>query len=338
MIVLGIDHGNGNVKGYSAEKSLLLPSAYARPEDFSEEGLAKKELDLHQYSSAKFEGETYLWGKDVLEASKLITTYAAQNRYAEKSYRLLSEFAIASLLPSGQGNTFDNVMLVTGCPSREKGTKSEENLKNVFAGGHVVKVDGRDLVIHVTSVVVLPQPLGTVASLYLDVQGYVLDDSYEESYVAVIDIGSGTTDIDGIKALNRQIEDTDTIPMGMFDAYQKIADYVNDQMPEALATPDKVERQILNGSDSYKVSQRASVDITDIKSKAFRELAEDLTNGINKRWKNRAKFDKLLLTGGGAKPLADHFKNWDKDVIVVENAQQANAAGFYRYGVMMARG
>jgi plasmid segregation protein ParM len=338
MIVIGLDHGNTKVKGKSEDREWIRPSAFARPGDFGEEGIAGgKKLRLKQFVSNKFEDETYVWGEDVGEASRLIPTYTTENRYTQKAYRLLSEFSISELLPKGK-KTVDNVLVVTGCPSTEKGTKLEDELKQVFAGGHVVNVDGETKMVEVAQVIVLPQPLGTILSLYLDDEGYVADESYEEDYVGVIDIGGGTTDLDGIKGLKRQNEDTETIPEGMFDAYKRIAAYINKEKPEAKATPQSVEQQILNGSDTYVISKRSSIDIKQVKEEAFRDFAEYLIAQINTSWKNRAKFDKLLLTGGGAAPLAPYFKAWEKDIIVVKDGQKANATGFYRYGKFKARG
>lgn len=338
MIVIGLDHGNTNVKGVSEEGELLRPSAYALPDAFGEEGLGtEKQLKVKTYTSNKFEKEQYVWGEDVVEASMVIPTYTTENRYAQKSYRLLSEFALASLV-SDKKKTFDNVLVVTGCPSREKGTRMETELEEVFNGGHVVTVNGATKIIEVSSVIVLPQPLGTVLSLYLDEEGYVDDESYEEDYVGVIDIGGGTTDLDGIKGLKRQKEDTDTIPYAMFKVYEEISDYINDQNPEAGATVQSVEKQVLKGSDSYVISKRSSVDIKAVKEDALRKYADLIIPRISTRWNNRAKFDKLLLTGGGAEVMAPYFKAWEKDIIVVKDSQIANAKGFFRYGKFKARG
>ncbi|UED72096.1 plasmid segregation protein ParM [Brevibacillus sp. HD3.3A] len=338
MIVIGLDHGNTNVKGVSEEGELLRPSAYALPDSFGEEGLGNgKQFKVKTYTSNKYEKEQYVWGEDVTEASMLIPTYTTDNRYAQKSYRLLSEFALASLV-SDKKKTFDNVLVVTGCPSKEKGTRLETELEEIFSGGHVVTVNGATKIIEVSNVIVLPQPLGTVLSLYLDEEGYVEDESYEEDYVGVIDIGGGTTDLDGIKGLKRQKEDTETIPYAMYKVFEEICDYIIGQHPESGATVQSVEKQILTGSDSYVISKRSSIDIKAVKEDVLRKYADRIIPRISSRWNNRAKFDKLLLTGGGAEIMAPYFKAWENDIIVVKDSQIANAKGFFRYGKFKARG
>ncbi|QYY44717.1 plasmid segregation protein ParM domain-containing protein (plasmid) [Aneurinibacillus thermoaerophilus] len=335
-IILGIDHGNGSVKGKSAVKEITLPSIIARPDSFGEAELAgTKKLRLASFESTKHAGEVYMWGKDIRESNDQLATYGSENRYGDKHYQLLSEFAAASLLPNGK--TFEDVVVVTGCPSRERNNPElVQQLENVFKGIHGITIDSIKKMFDVSEVYVLPQPMGTIMSLYLDDAGYVVDEDYETKYVGVIDIGSGTTDIDGIKALRRQNDDIDSIPMGMMDAYKKIADYINLKNSNALATAQKVEQQIT--SDSFKISDRASVDIAEKKQQVFQELAESLINKIKQRWSNRTKFDRLLLTGGGAVLLGDYFKSLAEDIIVVPDAQFANARGFYRYGVLKTSG
>ncbi|MGR5984522.1 hypothetical protein ACUC2M_04475 [Bacillus cytotoxicus] len=55
--------------------------------------------------------------------------------------------------------------------------------------------------INVVDVIVLAQPVGTVMSRYLDEDGFVADDTYEDMTVGIIDIGTGTTDLDVISML-----------------------------------------------------------------------------------------------------------------------------------------
>ncbi|WP_160645419.1 ParM/StbA family protein [Chengkuizengella marina] len=333
-IVLGIDHGNGYVKAKSKYKSIVLPSAFCRSDAFGEDswdGVGK--LDVNIIKSSNYKDEEYAWGRDIDKANNLINTYTSENRYNQKPYQLLSEFIMASLLEPGK---HDDIIVVTGCPSEEKGTDQEEALKNVFLGGHIITIDEKDYIFNVSQVVVLPQPLGTILDLYIGEDGYVSDDTYEEDYVGIVDIGSGTTDLDGIKGLKRQSGDKQTINIGMHTCYQQIANYINEQNTSALANRFKVEKQIIHNEekDSFIISKRASVDIAQIKERVYRETAEDLANQINQIWTTRSKFDKLLLTGGGVDDFGKYFKEeWEKDVILATNSQMANANGFYKHGL-----
>jgi len=337
--ILAIDHGNGHVKACSDDKFILLPSCYSRPEEFGVDMIAPKlDLQVFEFKSDLYPGELYYWGRDVNKAGKIIATYGGEGRYVSKPYRLLSEFCMALLLPDEE-QTFDDVHVITGCPSMSKGTDLEKEIQEVFQGRHMVTVNGRTKVINVTQVTVLPQPLGTIFSLYFNDEGRVVNRRLEQDYVGIIDIGSGTTDLDGVKELKRQWDDTATIPIGMFDAYKKIANYINRTSPNANATPQSVEQHLLNPEidiNTYKISNRARpVDISACRHEVFRELAEDILNRIQQMWANRLKFDAIYLTGGGAKPLSRYFLEWERDIQILEDSQQANALGFYRYGLSL---
>lgn len=337
--ILAIDHGNGHVKACSEQKFILLPSCYSRPEEFGVDTVSpRKDLQLFNFKSNQYPGETYYWGRDVNKAGKIIATYGGEGRYIAKPYHLLSQFTMALLLPDEEQN-YNDIHIITGCPSINKGTELEAEIQQVFNGRHVVTINGRTKIIHVSEVTVLPQPLGTIFSMYFNDEGRVVNRQFEDSYIGIIDIGSGTTDLDGIKELKRQWDDTATIQLGMFDAYKKIANYINRVNPNASATPQSVEQHLLNPEidmNTYKISNRAKpVDITNYRTETFRELAEDIINRIQQMWANRSKFDTIYLTGGGAKPLAKYFMEWERDIHILDDSQQVNALGFYRYGLSL---
>lgn len=338
--IIGIDHGNGHVKARANTIKLNLPSAYARPTDFGEEFTNKHtSYDLNTYTLAKYDGESFVWGPDVTKSPHLINTYTGENRYKQKPYKVLSEIALSELVPDGI-NVINGALVVTGCPSREKGTELEKELIDVYRGGHVVSKDGQSVIINVKDVEVLPQPLGTVMDQYLDDDGFVIDEDYEKMYVGVIDLGSGTTDLDGVRELRRQKSDMHTIPIGLIGAYQEIARIINEKKPNLNATYQEVEVQIRAGNEVFVRSQRATFDeFVEVKQRVFRQLADDLITAILNKWPDRSKFDRLLLTGGGAcvPELAKAFKQWESDLIVVDNGQFANANGFYKYGKLLAQ-
>jgi plasmid segregation protein ParM len=334
-IILGIDHGNGAVKVYNGRDKVILPSAYARPEDFGEDAVGDGKLRIHTFESSKAEGELYCWGKDIREAKRLTPTYTAENRYIQKAYRILSEIIVAAMLPGEESAS--GITVVTGCPTREKDTDAEDQLKRVYIGPHAITVSGKAKTFTVDNVIVVPQPVATIMSMYYNDNGGAADASFKESYDAVIDIGSGTTDLDGIQSLRRMRDDSHTIELGMNDVYGKVARMINKEKPEANAQSYDVERQF--ASDTYVISKRASVDMRKYKSDALRELADDLIAEINRIWKKRNKFDRIWLTGGGAAigEVAKYFRLWENDIQVVENSQVAAAVGLYRYGVFKAK-
>lgn len=336
LIIMGIDHGNGYFKGFSNDsKGIVLPSGFLTKESVTrEDSTGRGDVKYNEFESSLYAGERYVWGNDINKAKgNFFSTYTNEDRYAQKQYKLLSQFGLASLITAKKG-TFD-VLLVTGCPPREKGTKRENELIKVFLGKHTVQMNNAQKVINVRECKVLPQPLGTVLDLYIDKHGNVESEEIATSYIGIIDIGSGTTDCDGIDSLKAMPEDRHTIPVGMYEIYQRLADYINSQNPDAYSTARSVELQF--ESDVYQASKRLTVPIKETKERIIRETAEYLINQLQMRWKNRSKFDMVILTGGGAKLMKPWFKEFIKDIRVITDYQVANARGFMKFGLLLSK-
>ncbi|WP_274361662.1 plasmid segregation protein ParM domain-containing protein [Paenibacillus thermotolerans] len=337
LVIMGIDHGNGYFKGYSSKgKEFVHPSGFLTKENSLREDStgAGQAVQYNEFESTLYPGERYVWGNEVnIAKSKFLSTYTTEDRYAQKYYKLLSQFGLASLINEEEGS-FD-VLLITGCPSREKGTRRELELIQIFKDRHVVLMNGKEKNIHVKECKVLPQPLGSILDLYIDEAGNVIRDEIASSYIGIVDIGSGTTDCDGIDSLNAIPDDRHTIQVGVHEIYQRLADYINSINPDAYATPEKVEVQFEN--DDYQASKRLVIPIKEVKERIVRETAEYLINQLQKRWRNRSKFDMIILTGGGAKLMAPWFKEFIKDIHVTEDYQISNARGFFKFGLLIAK-
>lgn len=336
LIVMGIDHGNGYFKGYSDDiKGVVFPSGFLTKESMvREDSMGLGTEKINEFESSLYEGERFVWGQAVDRAKgRFLSTFTSQDRYSQKYYKLLSQFGLASLIEQPEGS-FD-VFLVTGCPPREKGTNREQELIEVFKGIHIVRINDEDKIIHVKECKVLPQPLGSILDLYIDESGNIISDDIGSSYIGIVDIGTGTTDFDGIDSLNAVPEDRQTIPVGTFEIYQRLADYINTQNPDANATPKSVELQFDN--DVYKASQRLVIPINEMKEKIVRETAEYIVNELQLRWRNRSKFDMVILTGGGVKIMGPWIKQFIQDIHIIEECQVSNARGFYKLGLLLSK-
>lgn len=330
--VIGLDHGNGWVKVETAERQIVLPSYLARKDEVGDSLAGASTLDLKEYELPGIKGTAFVWGEDVTKLQHVVATYGVQNRYNQEMYQALSKFAIAEALPDE--NVLDDVLLVTGVPSIEVATEKEQQLREVFEGAHIVRINGKDKVIRINRVVVISQPLGAVLSRYLDEEGCMADGRYETDSVAVIDIGTGTTDLDHVKALRRISAECHSVPFGMFDVYKRIAAWINKKNPDARATPQSVELQFRR--DYYEVSKRIKYDIRDIKEVAVKEVAAEITTAISQHWKSFDVFDEILITGGGATQLGKTLEKMIPGSVVLTNPQTANAEGFFKYGQYIA--
>jgi len=336
LIVMGIDHGNGYFKGYSTDiNGLVLPSGILTKESAKrEDSTGIGEIKFTEFESDLYEGERFVWGDEVNKVKeKFLSTYTREDRYIQKHYKLLCQFGLASLIQAEEG--VFNVFLVTGCPSREKGTRREDELSHVFKRRHFVQMNDKLKVINVKECKILPQPLGTILDLYIDEQRHVKREEIATSYIGIVDIGTGTTDCDGIDSLKAIPDDRHTIPVGVHEIYQRIADYINSENPDAYATPKSVELQF--DSDVYKASKRLAIPIKEAKERIVRETAEYIINELQIRWRNRSKFDMVILTGGGVKVMEPWFKGFIKDITVIKDYQISNARGFLKFGLLLSK-
>lgn len=329
--VVVLDHGNGKFKYRSEIKKGVKPSIVAFKKDVGE-SLIGKELKLKTY---EVNGIEYVWGEDVTKVKETYPTYGFQNRYKEPMYKILSEIALTNLALESKIKQTDEVIVITGVPSNEINTQAAEDLKKVFideekGGLHTVKINGKLVKVNVSEVVVIPQPIGTVMNNYLDENGFVKEDRYEQIRVGIIDIGTGTTDLDSINGLSRENE-FKSIEAGMKDVYQLIADYINKQNSNAKVEYYQVEPYFKKGI--YPISLRHEVDFNEVKEQAVKEIAEKIKKGIKSSWKTFDRFDEIILTGGGAKLFETYINELVDVVAVPEEPQLANADGFYKYGV-----
>jgi plasmid segregation protein ParM len=321
--VVGLDHGNGFVKVQGAKKKLVLPSYIG---EFAKVGTSYNDvadLKLNEYTHADYKKETYVWGEDVQQVSGAISTYGQNNRYKNKFYQLISLFAIYEAL--GAGKTFDDVLVITGVPSDEKGTSAEQDLIDGLIGLH--NINGKK--INIVEVIVLPQPLGTVMSLYLDNEGYIKESSYQTGRIGITDIGTGTTDLDVVVNLRRQDEYT-SVPFGMRDIFTNVEKYLKTKGVKNISIP-RIEDGWKLGV--YTESARHTHSFGEYKKKALEDVFKHIEEGINKHWKDLRQFDKIILTGGGATTFRQQFDSFLDDIYEIpKNPQTANVEGFYNYG------
>lgn len=329
-VVLGMDHGNGWMKVRSKFKKIILPSAIVPANQVEKDTFSSKETKLKTYKSTAHNNAEYCWGEDVIKFP-LLNTYGLQDRYKSNLYKQLNVFAIAEMLLDFNEDQRKNVIIITGVPSTEKDTQLEKDLIKGLEGSHVVTVNDEEIVFKVTKVVVMAQPAGTLMSIYLDDEGFVKDEDIADEKVGIIDVGTGTTDLDIFEMLRRKDNGKDSIPNGMHDVYRSVEKVIKKDHPSAAVNAQLVEKQF--NSDSYVISKRSVVDITAAKEEAINTIGDKLKSDIGGVWKTWQQLDRIYITGGGSSVLGSKIKELISDAIIVENAQTANVDGYYNYGV-----
>lgn len=335
--VIGIDLGNGMVKIRSLEKKtgkpyiLVLPSAWAYKKDVGDR-IHEKQLDLDTFY---INDVAYVWGYDISKVDNVKSAYGHENRYKTDSYKIMAKIAMAKVVHDLEIEPTEKILVVTGVPSNETKTERENDLIDVFTGDnkgiHEVDVNESEHIFKVAHVEVMSQPVATVIGRFLDEEGYVGDEDYYDLKVGVIDIGSGTTDLDIVNRLQRQSNYV-SIPKGFSDVYQSIRGVIKIPYPNHTVT----DYQLIECLDSkiYKPSRRAEeVDFSQAMEQGIEEVSIDIQQAIMSHWKDQSDIDEILLIGASAKYFEDKLSNVISGLTIPDNYHVSNVEGYYRWGM-----
>lgn len=337
--VVGIDLGNGMVKIRSLDMKtgkpyiLVLPSAWAYKKDIGDR-IHQKQLDLDTFY---INDVPYVWGHDIAEVPNIKIAYGHQNRYKSSAYQIMAKIAMAKVVHDLEIAPTEKILVVTGVPSNETKTERETDIINAFMGDnkgvHEVDVNLDEHIFKIAQVEVMSQPVATVIGRFLDEEGYVGDEDYYDLKVGVIDIGSGTTDLDIVNKLQRQ-KDYESIPKGFRDVYDSIRKVIEREHTGHKVTDYKLIDCLETGK--YKPSKRYDyVDFSSAMDAGIEEVAIDIQQAIMSHWKDQTDIDEILLIGASAKYFEEKLSDVITGLTIPDNYHISNVEGYYRWGMNM---
>lgn len=338
--VVAIDVGNGMVKMRGLDNKgnvyiKVLPCAWAYKRDVGEK-ISDKELNLDTFYIGNSE---YVWGEDISELDDKVKTASGHDgRYKSDPYKIMVQIAMAKIVHDLDIQPTEKIYLVTGVPSIETGTERENDIQLAFLGEkgglHEIDVNESEHLFRISHVEVMSQPIATVIGRYLDEDGYVYDEDYEEIKVAVIDIGGGTTDIDIVDRLQRQKGYT-SVPRGFSDVYASIREVIQHKHPSHGVSDFELFECL--GDRIYRPNKRAEpIDFSEALESGIEEVVVDVQTAILKHWKDQTGIDEILLIGGSAKEFEDKLSNVVTGLTIPENHDVSNVEGYYRWGMNQA--
>lgn len=339
MLAFGFDIGNGFVKARNSKRLVVAPSTIAKKESVGKSSIASmsEEYDnaegYQTYVSNLDEGTEYAWGegiKTAVDAEDLIATYTHNNRYSQKRFKLLCSFLLAELSSDFKEKDLNDVTVVTGLPSAEVGSKEAEEFKKFLQQKHLISRNGKQLVINVTEVRILEQPLGTLLNKYMNASGQI-HKVLLTSTITVIDFGAGTTIMDTFKNLKRIEDKSDTFYEGQNDIHKRIAKQVEKQYGVKGVGMHHIEKAFYNDTLVATLSERKKYSFEDIAVKVIKVFNDKMISDIDSVLTNRNSTDLFVATGGGVNIVGDDFKKEfnEETLEIVEDSQEANANGYY---------
>jgi hypothetical protein len=285
----------------------------------------------------------------------LITSFAFENRYKEKHYKLLLRFAIARLVQGLQTDEeVTEVSLVIGLPTadyyeneKQIGSYLAEFLcgpvvnqsEQLFQGKtFTVTIGDTTRAIKVQSVNIIPQVLGVLFDMSFDEKGNVAESSLIEKNVGVADLGFGTK---LFAILDRGIlEKSATLEKGVFLLQEDIQN-------KAIAKGVFVEHlhdinKILRSRDKtqsyfYQLNDKTSYNFTEIVKEAKQEYTDDTISELKAFFRNHSLLDAIVFTGGGAEliDLAQVRKAFPNTTILKGGDEFSNVEGYWKRGQLI---
>jgi plasmid segregation protein ParM len=319
MYIVGADGGYGYFKAVTADRRVIEPSAIAPARaikyqsDLASNG---RGLTLEQ------DGETWFVGQLAqLQASEPISP-RARNR----SMRVIQILALSALYRLGIRQ--ERVQMVTGLPVAWYDDR--EKIKAALVGTHHYAINGEPCTVMIEDVLVVPQPFGSFFRMLLTPQGVLLDESgLRRERVAVIDIGTYTSDYALADQIHYVEEGSGSIPHAMARVYDLLQDRVAQRYGRELSFEEAEEA----ARTGYFTDRGERVYVGDLLSEVLDGVAERVVGEAQTLWGEGRDVAAVLVTGGGGAMMMNHVREVYPHAQLVPSPQMANAAGFYRYGL-----
>ena len=195
--LVGLDIGYGFTKAITPDgDSIVFPSVsgHAREIKFRADEIGVK------YPGDMLTDEDGSWFIGDLAMSQLRTGEIIRLRGRTSNEQTMGNVfrvrmvkaALGKLFPGKRNGEAIHISIATGLPvdfMRDAG-----DLKSALIGTHRVQTDSTDFVAHITDVMVMPQPYGTIYSRMLKANGDI-DECYSFQQTGVIDVGTYTVDL-----------------------------------------------------------------------------------------------------------------------------------------------
>ncbi len=294
---MGIDIGYGVTKSVRSDGKVRYFRSIVgvgSPDAF---GVSKSNFNV-----VKVEGHPYTVGDDAERHCLPIITARARNIIESIAYQAL-------LIASVGGDVEDSYSIVTGLPlgyfSADK-SRLIKQFKEILPNSEIK---------------IVPQPIGSFYDLLFDDDGEIQHTEFMNKRVAVLDIGTYTTDL--------LVTDKGTPVAGVSGSVEIGIDTLFTEIRKSLLP---VRRNI--GSVEIDTALRTNIikrrgeqiDISDILAENKAAITANIWSWANARLGTEEDMEVLVLTGGGGELLRNYFMQGN--IIAPKSPFLSNAIGF----------
>lgn len=230
---------------------------------------------------------------------------SAEVRVRSAAYLLLHLYGILASLPTGVTEAtvdFAGGLPVADAASPEVAAALRERLK----GTHTLTWGETTYRITVARTLLVPQPIGAIATTLFSVDGRVRLNGALERTRFVLDVGGGTTDYTGRRGLELIPGTEGGLRLGVVDAAQRACDLIQARYPRLR---ELSARQVLQAMQGGGVShQGAPLDVRAELDAGVGQTAAAIVAEVLPRWERVLAQGEVLVCGGGGALMARAFQ------------------------------
>lgn len=333
-VTMGLDIGYGVVKAVTADQVVMFPSVmgHAREIKFQQEDMARRHLgdQMTDDEGDWFVGDLALAQLPPGELLRLRGRTANESTMGNAFRLRLAKVAIGKVMQGMWNRDIVHIRIATGLPTDHMRDAAE--LKASLIGQHLIKTDTAELIAHVSEVMVMPQPYGTIYANTLNESGEI---NRQHTYrrTGVCDVGTYTVDL----ALDDEGEFVDaesgSVESGVYTAQERISAALERDYREKM--PFKIVEEVLRTGIFHANGQ--PVDYSEIVEEALAPLRSATLNLMSEKWQRGTTVDVVYLSGGGAELVVEDVREAYPQTALVQDAQLANARGYLNYARFIAR-
>jgi plasmid segregation protein ParM len=333
--LIGVDLGFGFIKGFDGRYHVIIPSRLSErglPQEVPDDGRLPRNggLQMMVDDDVVYVGR----GADCDWRSPLIP------RQPDRLFGDYGKHLVLAVL-SAYAEREIPLKVVIGLPVNHFALL-KQSFEDRLLGYHRVawvQADGRRIPrnVHIRCIHFVIHPMGTFSGLIMDADGRMVANPYRHQKVALVDIGFRATNVIVMDRMRYSKRGSATIGMGISRGLAFIDGQLRRRSGHRLPF-DQLYQAVRLGHIRIDAQ---FYNLERVRQEAFSRLATELAGHVGDVLAPQWDLDRLLLTGGGSRELADAIGPLlPGEVTQIENAQDArlnNAQGQWRLARSMWR-
>ena len=323
-MLVGLDVGYGYTKGATHGAQTIFPSS-AGSATLPRFGVGNRSDNLY----VKVDGKNYAIGDTAVRFSRFDARQESRNWILSNEWLALVYGALVKL--DARGPT----VIVVGLPLSYFNDK--ETVRERLLGKHEIEFYGNESgtsYVEIQRVFVVPQPFGALFKQVFLPTGRIREKYIDllTGRVGIIDFGSNHTNLLEINGGDAVESGSTAINMGGWDLCRAVRDHLFDNAPGAEFKDHELARAIEVGTFA---SFGEMIPLEPIVAPIRDDLINEICATATQLWGDGSNLSAILISGGLAPVAGEAVKSFfsrHKRVIVIDDAQMANARGFLAYG------